>query len=272
MQSPSENALEYYDRHSEEYVSKWARSEATPAGAYRAETIRNLVDVARVREGSRVVEIGAGTGLVLRELLSRTRPIVATDISIEMLRRAQESLGAEHRVAIVEALPADPWHGAEDVLLLQNDLMALELPAGGFDAILAMEVLRYVRDLERALGNIAAIMDDETIFAFTVTNLWSAGLFPLKYRLRRRLGRVDDRDELLQYFVTERRLLRALDRAGLRPIELRKLHCIAFNPLARRLVRTSTGAQRVLAVDRRLASVPVVNRCFDTLLVAVTRR
>ncbi|HSP71863.1 MAG TPA: hypothetical protein VLN26_05805, partial [Gaiellaceae bacterium] len=60
--------------------------------------------------------------------------------------------------------------------------------------------------------------------------------------------------------------------AGLRAVEVRKLHCAAFNPLARRLVSSRAGAERVVALDRRLEHVPLVNRCFDTLLVAATRR
>lgn len=269
MQSRPANAQEYYDRHSREYVSKWRATDDDPAGVYRRRTIGALLDAAGVREGSRVVELGAGTGLVLRELLARTRPVVGTDISVEMLRRAEEELGRDHRVAVVEQLP--PVLEA-DVYLLQNDVMRLDLPAGAFDAILAMEVFRYVRDVETAFRNVAAAMGERTVFAFTLTNRWSAGLFPLKYELRRRLGRIDPASELLQYFVSEASVRRTLERAGLRAVELRKLHCAAFNPLARRLVSTRAGAERVIALDRRLERVPVVNRCFDTLLVAATRR
>jgi hypothetical protein len=189
-----------------------------------------------------------------------------------MLRRAQEQLSADHSVALVDMLPDDPWAGKADVYLMQDDVMDSSLPAGGFDAILAMEVFRYVRDLETAFRNVAALMGERTVFAFTATNRWSAGLFPFKYELRRRLGRVDPDRELLQYFVTEASLRRTLERAGLRAVEVRKLHCAAFNPLARRLVSSRAGAERVVALDRRLEHVPLVNRCFDTLLVAATRR
>jgi len=268
----SDNARQYYDRHSEEYVAKWSSIDEEPAGVYRRHTIENLLDVAGVREGTRVAEIGAGTGLVLRALLERTRPVVGTDVSVEMLHRAQEALSPQHRVALVERLPEDPWSGDQDVYLVQNDLMRLELPAGAFDVLLAMEVLRYVADQPAALRNVAAVMGPETVFAFTITNLWSAGLFPLKFELRRRLGRIDGANELLQYFVTEGSLRRMLREAGLEVVELRRLHCAAFNPVARKLVGTRAGAERVVELDRRLERLPVVNRCFDTLLVAARRR
>lgn len=271
MQSQRDNAQTYYDRHSREYVDKWRGIDADPAGVYRRHTMEQLLDAAGVREGSRVVELGAGTGLVLRELLARTRPVVGTDISREMLERAREDLGADRRVELVDELPDDPWSGETDVWLLQDDVTALRLPARDFDAIVAMEVFRYVRDLDTAFRNVAAIMGEQTVFAFTITNLWSLGLFPLKFELRRRLGKVDEQTELLQYFVTEGSLRRVLERSGLRVREVRRLHAVAFNPLARRLVRTPAAARRVLEVDRRLARVPVVDQAFDTLLVAAVR-
>jgi predicted TPR repeat methyltransferase len=272
MQSQRGNAQEYYDRHSSEYVDKWRSIDADPAGVYRRHTMKQLLDVAGVREGSRVAELGAGTGLVLRELLDRTRPVVGTDVSRGMLERARETLVPPYKVEVVDALPADPWNGEADVWLLQDDVLALSLPAADWDAIVAMEVFRYVRDLDSAFRNVASIMGDQTVFAFTITNLWSLGLFPLKYELRRRLGKVDEERELLQFFVTEGSLRRVLDRAGLRVRELRRLHAVAFNPVARKLVRTAAGAGRVVELDRRLERVPVANRAFDTLLVAAERR
>lgn len=272
MQSQRGNAQSYYDRHSREYVDKWRSIDGDPAGVYRRHTMRQLLDAAGVRDGSRVVEIGAGTGLVLHELLARTRPVVGTDVSREMLERARESLVPDRRVEVVDVLPDDSWSGDTDVWLLQDDVLSLSLPADGWDAIVAMEVFRYVRDLDTAFRNVAAIMGEQTVFAFTITNRWSLGLFPLMYELRRLLGKVDERSELLQFFVTEGALRRTLDRAGLRVREVRRVHALAFNPVARKLVRTPAAAERVVELDRRLARVPVANRTFDTLVVAVERR
>lgn len=272
MHSPADNAQRYYDAHSGDYAEKWSRIDAEPdrpAHVYRKEIIGALIDMAHVESGDEVVEIGCGTGLVLKELLGRTAPVWGTDISAAMLERARENLSQGARVAIVDTFDDPP---PADVLLIQGDVLGLELPAGRFDAILSMEVLRYIADLDAALRSVRSAMDERTVFAFTATNVWSASLFPVKYTLRRRLGRVDADAELLQYFVTERGIRRAVARNGLELLELRKLNLLTFSPLGARTARNRRGAERLVALDRTLERIPLLNRAFDTLLLAVRKR
>jgi SAM-dependent methyltransferase len=254
-------------------VEKWSESDLTsdvPAAIYRRTMVETLVDLASVENGTRIVEIGAGTGLVLGELLRRTRPVVGTDVSIEMLRRAREIFAPELRVEIVEELPAS-LDGA-DLFLMKDDLLEPRLPAGRFDAILSMEVLRYVGDLERALRNVRSLLADDGVFVFTVTNRWSLSLFPVKYELRRVLGRVDPENELMQFFVTKGGIRRALSNVGFETVELRLLNAVTFNPLVRRVVTSGDAARRAIAFDRRLERVPGLNKLFDTIVVAARKR
>jgi SAM-dependent methyltransferase len=271
VQSRADNAQQFYDTHSEDYASKWSRIDADPgrpSHVYRKEMINTLIEIAGVHAGERVVEIGCGTGLVLDELLKRTRPVWGTDISIEMLHRAREAL-AGARVEIVPTV--EGVHVDADLYLVRDDFLSLSLPHGAFDKILSMEVLRYVGDLRRALRNVCDVMDDDTVFAFTHTNIWSTSLFPVKYSLRKKLRRVDAGNELVQYFVTERALRRALRESSLRVVETRKLNFLTFSPPGRWLAGDRRGAERLIAFDRVIEKVPVLNRAFDTLLFAVKR-
>src|SRR5215218_271480 len=269
MQSPTgsaQNAEQFYDTHSGEYVAKWSRIDAEPdrpAHVYRKEIIRVLLELARVEPRDQVVELGCGTGLVLRELLRLTRPVWGTDISREMLQRAREELSPVARVELVDDFDDPP---DAELLLVQGDLLGLELPAGRFDRIVSMEVLRYVADLDAALQRVRAAMTAETVFVFTVTNVWSASLFPVKYELRRKLGRVDASAELLQHFVTERGIRRAVARNGFELLELRKLNLLTFSPFASWAARDRVGAERLVALDRALEQVPLLSKAFDTLL------
>jgi SAM-dependent methyltransferase len=254
-------------------VEKWTDSDLSsddPPAVYRRTMVETLVDMAGVESGTRVVEIGAGTGLVLRELLGRTRPVVGTDVSIEMLRRASEIFARELRVEIVDELPAS-LDGA-DLFLMRDDVLEPKLPAERFDAILSMEVLRYVADLERALRNVRSLLAGGGVFVFTVTNRWSLSLFPMKYELRRVLGRVDPENELMQFFVTEGGIRRTLSDVGFETVELRRLNGVTFNPLTRRVVGSGDRARQAIALDRRLERVPGVNKLFDTIVVAARKR
>jgi predicted TPR repeat methyltransferase len=268
MPPQRDNAQSYYDRHSSEYVAKWRALESSehPSDLYRRNMIANLIEMAGVQPASRAAEIGAGTGLVLHELLKEVTPVVATDVSIEMLRRAEEALAPDWRVALVESFPADLT--TADVYLLRDDIQASALPPERFDTILSMEVFRYVGDLDRAFRNVRTALVDGGTFAFSMTNRWSLGLFPLKFELRRLLGRVRLDTELEHHFVTETGVKRTLERCGFRVLELRRLNCLTFNPVVRRHVRTGVGAQRAIAIDKRLERVPGANKLFDTFLIA----
>src|SRR5437763_16399544 len=108
-----DNAQDYYDRHSTEYVDKWRALESVtqPSDIYRKNMVANLIEMAAVRPGRQVVEIGAGTGPVVRELLQRTTPGGGTDVAIEMLRRAQESVAPDWGVLLARAAAEDARQG-----------------------------------------------------------------------------------------------------------------------------------------------------------------
>ena len=66
----------------------------TRGGERRGDEYAADIDGLLVPDGDPVLEIGAGTGVVALGLVRRGRRVVGVDISVRMLRRAQDRLGA----------------------------------------------------------------------------------------------------------------------------------------------------------------------------------
>lgn len=254
-------------------MSKWDLSSSgldRPANFYRQTLIGTLLKAADIKNGDKVVEIGCGTGLVLCELLKKTSPVFGVDISLQMLERVRDSVLKDRRVVILNDLSRTEGQ-IGDAFLAVDDFLNLRLPEKHFDKILSLEVLRYVDDLDRAFVNTRKIMEEDTVFVFSITNLWSSSFFPLKYSLRKRLGLLDAKNELLQYFVTEKSVRRKLEESGLKIIQFEKLNLLSANPLIVRLVKSRKWAERIIWFEGRLSKMPLINKFCDTFLVTVKR-
>lgn len=239
------DAKTYYNQHSQEYAEKWQHMEHdlhNASFAFRRRLIETIVQMAHITSGERVVEIGAGTGLVLRELLKYTRPVYGTDISGEMLQRIKDT--------VLRNVPDG------DVILKANDFLHLDLQEHFFDKIISLEVLRYIEDLDTCFRHVARIMKRDSMFVFSVTNLFSTNLFPMKFWLRKKLGLVHKDKEIMQYFVTEHTLRKKLANAGFVVVDFRRMR---LTPIKYRLER----------FDAFLSRLPFIRNLFDTYLVAV---
>jgi len=93
--------------------------------------------------GRRILEIGAGTGLVLRHY-GVDRDIVAADLSIHMLRKAQEKV-RRFGLAHVRGVAA-------------MDAAAMAFADESFDVVAAPFVITLVPEPERALDEIARVL------------------------------------------------------------------------------------------------------------------
>lgn len=266
------NPKEYYNGHSRGYVQKWDLSQEglkRPANYYRLKTIELLLKLADIKPGEKVVEIGCGTGLVLREALKIIKPVYGTDISSEMLQRVKDSTLKDKKVSIVDNFSEiKNEDSGSDVLLMQDDLLNSELPHKFFDKILSMEVLRYNDDLPGCLRNVHTTIKDGGIFVFTVTNLFSFGFFPLKYNLRKLFNKIDRSQELVQYFATECSIKRDLARANFSIVAFEKAGILSVNQLIGRFIHTAEGAKKILKLSGKLSKVPVINQLFDTFVIA----
>src|SRR5687768_16721046 len=94
------------------------------------------------RVGGRILDVGVGTGISLRDYSGRNR-VVGVDYSEPMLRKAQARV-KEHKLKHVETLAV-------------MDGTRLGFPDGAFDAVLAQYVITTVPDPEGTLDEFARV-------------------------------------------------------------------------------------------------------------------
>lgn len=106
---------------------------------------RAVLDVARLRSGHRVADIGAGPGFLALDaarLVGTGGRVVAVDRSRRMLTSAA-ARAAEASV---------------DLDTLQADATGLPFADGSFDVVFSTQVLEYVPDVEKALAEMARVL------------------------------------------------------------------------------------------------------------------
>jgi cyclopropane fatty-acyl-phospholipid synthase-like methyltransferase len=100
---------------------------------------RKVTDTLGLRPGERVLDLGCGTGATAVHLAG-TKGVRVTGVTISTVeaRRAAERAAAAGLERAVD--------------FTEGDYHALDLPGGGFDAVLALESLQNSTDLPRALA------------------------------------------------------------------------------------------------------------------------
>ena len=133
-------ATEHFDEH----AATW---DDDPDKVRRSEEIARLVAVAvPASPGTRLLEYGAGTGLVTQSLLHHVGPVTVADSSVGM--RA-----VLHRKVADGRLPAG-------TRVWDLDLERQVAPAERFDLVVSSMVLHHVRDLTPVLRGFAALLGD----------------------------------------------------------------------------------------------------------------
>ena len=268
------NAKEYYDKHSYGYTKKWlhlSKGPMNPSEYYRKQLMGLTIEMSNITKDDKVIEIGCGSGLVLREILKITNQVYGTDISLEMIRRVKDSVLKDKRVTIVnDFLNLDKYKDSQMILSV-NDFLDLQIPSNYFTKILSIEVLRYIENKEKCLENIKQVMKEASLFTFTVTNFWSFSFFPIKYTIRKLLGLVKD-SELKQYFLTEHSIKRDLKAKGFEIVKFRRYGLLTVNKYTRKLIRNESLFNKVYKIDTALSRIPVINFLFDTYIITVKKK
>lgn len=113
----------------------WDTPQRVARAKVAAEAIRAAVTFPR---GARVIDIGAGTGLLGLALLDRLGELVLADTSDGMLEQAARKIDEG---------------GLENVRAVHFDLVADPAPAGApFDAVVSQLVLHHIEDTDAALS------------------------------------------------------------------------------------------------------------------------
>jgi ubiquinone/menaquinone biosynthesis C-methylase UbiE len=120
----------YYDAFSERY------EQGRDAG-YHALVDALTVDlVLRYGRGKDVLEVGCGTGLILKDVAGEARRAMGVDLSAGMLRRSHE----------------------RGLRVAQGDATSIPFASESFDVVCSFKVLPHVRDLAAALAEMARLL------------------------------------------------------------------------------------------------------------------
>lgn len=120
----------YYDAFSERYE---IGRDAGYHALVDALTVEFLRPYARGRD---VLEVGCGTGLILKEVVGEARRAVGVDLSAGMLRRSRE----------------------RGLRVAQGDAGALPFGSETFDVVCAYKVLPHIQDLKAALAEMSRLL------------------------------------------------------------------------------------------------------------------
>jgi ubiquinone/menaquinone biosynthesis C-methylase UbiE len=135
-----------------------------------------MLDLADIRAGARVIDIGAGTGdqaIAAARRVGPTGTVLATDISASMLETAAEAARRE---------------GLSNFNTRVMDAQALDLPSDSFDAGISRFALMLVPDIDKALREVRRVLRRGGKFAAIVFEKCSYLSIP--HAIARRVGQL----------------------------------------------------------------------------------
>jgi ubiquinone/menaquinone biosynthesis C-methylase UbiE len=163
---------------SREAAAEWLRGAAARAEAFGPATER-MLDLANIRMGSRVLDVGAGAGdqtLAAARRVGPTGFVLATDISTSMLE-----------IAATSAREA----GLSNVGTQVMDAQDLKLPADSFDAAISRNALMLVPDIHTALSEMRRVLRaGRRIAAIVFSTPEKCPYLSIPHTIARRVGRL----------------------------------------------------------------------------------
>lgn len=147
----SKKAAQYYQEHYQDITSKTSY----PALYLRHQYILEMVPEQK-RGRNRALDIGCGSGVMVRDLLTRGYAVVAADISREMLKATRKTVAGHPR--------------ATRVKYTQQDIEKMRLPNNAFDLIICSGVIEYLKEDDNALREIARVLKRGGVAFISIQN------------------------------------------------------------------------------------------------------
>jgi SAM-dependent methyltransferase len=201
--------------------------------------------------GARLLDLGCGTGHHLRWARGRGYVVAGTDGSEAMLAEARRlNPSADLRLAPADVLP---------------------FPDASFDALLCLEVLRYLPRIDPCLREMSRVLRPGGVCLATASPLLNLNGFPILNRLGAHLPALRT-VRLKQFFHSTWGLERGFRRAGFREVSAHGVYLGLGNWIERLGPRSLPGFLRALErTDGALSDLPLLRDLSGMLLVQATR-
>ena len=198
--------------------------------------------------GSKLLDVGCGTGYHLARYRERGFEIAGMDGSEEMLKQARI---------------ANP-----SIDFKQGDVEKIPFDSNSFDIVLCIEVLRYLPDINPCVGEIVRVLKPGGIALVTAAPPLQANLYPPINRITAAF-KVGNLTQLKQFFHSEGRLKKTFKQAGFSETEVHGIYGGPFIWIER--VAPSSMMSPLLKawekIDERTADAPVLRHFSNMLLV-----
>jgi ubiquinone/menaquinone biosynthesis C-methylase UbiE len=238
------------------FAERYLRYKRDPywdAFTYSRMKVNQILDgyLSDVRAPFHILDVGCGTGHFVKELSERGFACSACDPSDEMLKHAQHlnpSIRFEN--AGIENLP------------YKSDC---------FDAIIAIEVMRYIPDADRALSEVHRVLKPGGLCLLTYAPKFSTSLYPLLNKLTSRIQLLQF-SKVTQYFHSVGELLRLYKKAGFADVQVEARFLGPFiyvNRLYRPLASSMLRAWE--PIDDRISNLPLLRNLSNLFVVAARK-
>jgi SAM-dependent methyltransferase len=256
MHEHKERAIDLHTEQAGEFAARYRQLHEDPYRStftYGRKKIEELLDrvLGDLPRGARVLDAGCGTGFTVQRLREH----------------GYEAVGVEPSAGMREqAIANNPG-----VRILDGDIEHLPLPDSELDAVVCIEVLRYLKDPSTALRELARVLKPGGTAFITVAPLLSLNGFSLVNAVTSRVS-IPTFTKFKHSFMTVASAERSARDAGFASVEVHGLFIGPFHALGRLSSRAlATVLRKYEPIDELLAGRAAL-RDLANHLVVVARR